>query len=165
MASERRDDDLSGADSSPTNQHKDIVKTFERKSDAERWLTATAAAVHRGDFIEPRRGETLFRAVVDESKETWADLAPKTQYALRSSRYIAENPCSAVRLARKGDGRNITIRTLTHGEVRMPVNVLAGAEAGVDIEHDRQSPVLGEMWRSVAETWTHSAARSASTKR
>lgn len=64
---------------SPANRRKDIVGTFERKRDAERWLTATAAAINRGDFIDPRRGETRFSAVAEEWRETWADLAPKTQ--------------------------------------------------------------------------------------
>ncbi len=186
---------------SPANRHKDIVKTFERKRDAERWLAATAAALHRGDFIEPRRGETLFRAVVAEWKETWADLAPKTQVGYQSilnrhalpafgsarvasitpkdvqdfanrlaaerspntvrrvmdvlrnvlrvaveRRYIGANPCSGVRLARKGDGRNIEINPLTHGQVRALVDALP--------EHWRLPVLLdvytglraGELW-------------------
>lgn len=186
---------------SPTNRHKDIVKTFERKRDAERWLTATAAAVHRGDFIEPRRGETLFHAVVEEWKETWADLAPKTQVGYESilnrhvlpafgaarvaaiaprdvqdfanalaqshapntvrrvmdvirnvlrvaaeRRYIEANPCTGVRLARKGEGRNIEISPLTHTEVRALIETLP--------EHWRMPVLLdvytglraGELW-------------------
>lgn len=75
---------------SPANRRKDIVKTFERKRDAERWLSTTAAAINRGEFIDPRRGETRFSSVADEWRETWADLAPKTQvgYASILSRHV-----------------------------------------------------------------------------
>lgn len=75
---------------SPANRRKDIVETFERKRDADRWLSTTAAAINRGQFIDPRRGETRFSTVADEWRETWADLAPKTQvgYASILSRHV-----------------------------------------------------------------------------
>jgi integrase len=68
----------------PTNRRKDVVKTFDRKKDAERWLSNAASSMDRGEFIEPRRGETLFGAVAEEWKGTWADLAPKTQVGYES---------------------------------------------------------------------------------
>jgi integrase len=156
---------------SPTNRHKDVVKTFARKRDAERWLTSQAEAINRGDFIDPRRGETLFEQVATEWQDTWADLAPKTQVGYQSilnrhvlpafgkasvraitpddvqrfanslatdhaantlrrvmdvvravlrvaveRRYVAANPCDAVRLPRKGESRNIEINPMTHAE-------------------------------------------------
>ncbi len=64
---------------SPTNRRQDAVKTFKLKRDAERWVSAQAAAIDRGDFYDSRRGTTLFAAVAEEWKQTWADLAPKTQ--------------------------------------------------------------------------------------
>jgi integrase len=129
--------------------------------------------------MDPRRGETPFRVVAAEWRDTWADLAPKTQVGYTSilahhvlpafgparvsaitpeqvqrfvnalaedrapntvrrimdvvrnvlrvaveRRYIATNPCDAVRLPRKGDGRNIEINPLTHAEVRALVDAL-----------------------------------------
>src|SRR3989442_13066838 len=69
---------------SPANRRKDIVRTFERKRDAERWLSAQTVAIDRGDFIDPRRGDTAFEAVADEGRDTWPDLAPKTQVGYES---------------------------------------------------------------------------------
>lgn len=69
---------------SPANRRKDVVKTFERKRDAERWLAAQAAAIDRGDFYDARRGDALFREVAGEWEETWADLAPKTRVGYES---------------------------------------------------------------------------------
>ncbi len=164
---------------SPANRRRDIVKTFERKRDAERWLASTAAALHRGDFIDPRRGERPFGTVAVEWRDTWADLAPKTRVGYESilnrhllpafgsarvaavtpedvqrfinglaashapntvrrvmdplravfrvaveRRYIAASPCDAVKLPRKGDGRDIEINPLTHAEVRALVDAL-----------------------------------------
>jgi integrase len=75
---------------SPANRRKDIVETFERKREAERWLCTTAGAINRGDFIDPRRGETRFSAIAEEWRDTWADLAPKTQvgYASILNRHV-----------------------------------------------------------------------------
>jgi len=61
-------------------------------------------------------------------------------------RYIAANPCDAVRLPKKGEGRNIEISPLTHAEVRKLVAALP--------EHWRLPVLLdtytglraGELW-------------------
>lgn len=157
---------------SPTNRRRDIVKAFPLKRDAERWLADQASAIHRGEFIDPRRGDTLYREVASEWRDTWADLAPKTRVGYVSilahhalprfgnariraltpddvqrfvnlltethapntvrrimdvvravfrvaveRRYIAANPCDAVKLPRKAEGRNIEINPLTHSEI------------------------------------------------
>ncbi|GEM_PF-5446305 len=68
----------------PRNRRKDLVKTFDRKRDGERWLASTAVALHSGDYIDPRRGEALFSAVAEEWRGTWADLAPKTRVGYES---------------------------------------------------------------------------------
>jgi len=65
---------------SPANGRKDIVKTFERKRDAERWLSAQAAAIDRGEFIDPRTTAKPFAELVETWRETRArTLAPKTR--------------------------------------------------------------------------------------
>ncbi len=186
---------------SPANRHKHVVKSFARKRDAERWLVAQVAALDRGDFIDHRRGDTAFRAVTDEWRKTWADLAPKTRVGYESilnrhvlpafgstrvaaispkdvqdflnplgagrspntvrrildvlrgvlalavdRRFIASNPSAAVRLPRKGEGRNVAIEPLTHREVGSLVDALP--------EHWRLPVLLdaytglraGELW-------------------
>jgi integrase len=77
---------------SPSNRDKDAVRTFAKKRDAERWLAAQAAALDRGDFIDHRRGETPLRAVADEWRETWADLAPKTRVGVRVDPHPPRSP-------------------------------------------------------------------------
>jgi integrase len=57
---------------------KDVVETFRLRRDGERWLSAQAAAVDRGDFLDPRRGNTQFVTVAEEWRNTWSSLAPKT---------------------------------------------------------------------------------------
>lgn len=65
---------------SPTNGRKDIVKTFERKRDAERWLSAQAVAINSGEFIDPRTSAKPFSELVETWKRTRvAKLAPKTR--------------------------------------------------------------------------------------
>jgi integrase len=65
---------------SPANGRKDIVRTFERKRDAERWLAAQATAISTGEFIDPRTAATPFRELVATWERTRAaKLAPKTR--------------------------------------------------------------------------------------
>lgn len=65
---------------SPNERGKRIVKTFERKRDAERWLSAQASAINSGDFIDPRTSARPFRELVETWKRTRvAKLAPKTR--------------------------------------------------------------------------------------
>jgi integrase len=104
---------------SPANRHKHIVKTFERKRDAELWLGDQTAALRRGDFIDPRRGETPFAVVADEWRETWADLAPKTRVGYESilNRHV---------LPAFGRQR---VATITPDDVQRFVNALAATRA------------------------------------
>ncbi|HTX31732.1 MAG TPA: site-specific integrase [Solirubrobacteraceae bacterium] len=57
-----------------------VVKTFDLKRDAERWLNDQASAINRGDFIDPRDKAKPFRELVATWERTRkARLAPKTQ--------------------------------------------------------------------------------------
>jgi len=69
---------------SPLNPRKDVVKTFDRKGEAERWLTAQAAAIETGAFTDPRRARRPLREVADAWREKWADLEPKTRVGYES---------------------------------------------------------------------------------
>jgi integrase len=65
---------------SPARPRKAIVKTFSRRREAERWLTAQAAAVNDGSFIDPRHGAQPFRDLVTTWERTHLpNLAPKTR--------------------------------------------------------------------------------------
>lgn len=68
----------------PTNPRRDIVRTFDRKADAERWLTAQASSIETGGFIDPRRSKRPLSEVIDAWRETWADLEPKTRVGYES---------------------------------------------------------------------------------
>ena len=65
---------------SPANGRKDIVKTFAKRGDAQRWLSGQAVAINSGEFIDPRTSATPFRELVETWKRTRvAKLAPKTR--------------------------------------------------------------------------------------
>lgn len=65
---------------SPANRRKDLVKSFERKRDAERWLSDQASAINRSDFIDPREMAKPFRDLVETWRRTrLATKAPKTR--------------------------------------------------------------------------------------
>jgi len=65
---------------SPTNRHKRIVKTFEKKRHAELWLARQAAAIQSGEFIDPSKSAMPFRELVTTWERTRAaKLAPKTR--------------------------------------------------------------------------------------
>ena len=40
-------------------------KTFDRKIDAQRWLTNELAKLARGDWVDPRAGKVPFEVVAD----------------------------------------------------------------------------------------------------
>lgn len=63
----------------PRRPGKWILKTFDRKLDAERWLLKEQASIQRGDWADPRGADRTFAAVVDEYRTTWADLEPRTK--------------------------------------------------------------------------------------
>lgn len=54
-------------------------KTFERKTDAERWLAANEVAKARGDWIDPRAGRCTFEEWADQWKTALVDLRPATR--------------------------------------------------------------------------------------
>jgi integrase len=63
---------------------REVSRAFARKADAQRWLTATSAAVDSGGFVDPRAG----RLTVGAWAESWmagrAHLKPKTIASYRS---------------------------------------------------------------------------------
>jgi integrase len=52
--------------------------TFDRKQDAEDWLTVQREAQLRGARIDPRKADSRFVDVLDDWEYTWLDLSPKT---------------------------------------------------------------------------------------
>ena len=48
------------------------ARHFKRKVDAQRWLDEQTAALVRGDWVDPERGRSTFRAYV----ETWLPAQP-----------------------------------------------------------------------------------------
>lgn len=57
-----------------------IVRTFDLKRDAERWMADQASAINRGDFIDPRETMKPFSTLVATWERTRKQrLAPKTQ--------------------------------------------------------------------------------------
>src|SRR5262245_17461527 len=54
-------------------------KTFDRKTDAERWITTQGADVARGDWIDPSLGRMTFGHWVTRWEETLVDLRPTTR--------------------------------------------------------------------------------------
>jgi integrase len=64
----------------PSRPGAHVVKTFERKGDALRWLDEQKSRVMTGDFIDPRASAKLFRELVATWERTRAaKLAPKTR--------------------------------------------------------------------------------------
>lgn len=59
-------------------------RTFKTKREAERWISAMDTDAVRGTYADPRRGDVKFKAVAEEWKGTWGDLAPKTRVGYRS---------------------------------------------------------------------------------
>lgn len=58
---------------------KQIERQFSTKREAEAWLTAQRASIHRGEHIDPKDNQRLFAQVVEEWQATWVDLEPKTR--------------------------------------------------------------------------------------
>jgi len=64
----------------PAHPSKHVVKTFDRRKDAEHWLTQQVAALDRGDWQDPRSAATPFRELVETWEQTRAaQLAPRTR--------------------------------------------------------------------------------------
>src|SRR4051812_35414342 len=61
-----------------------IERTFERRAEAERWLTEKRASVHRGEHINPGATRTRFTELVDASRGTLIELEPRTKQSYES---------------------------------------------------------------------------------
>lgn len=61
-----------------------IEKLFRNKRDAERWISTMDTDSLRGTYIDPRSGEQPFTRVVEEYRDTWSRLAPKTRVGYES---------------------------------------------------------------------------------
>lgn len=63
----------------PEDPRRRIERTFSKRYEADRWLTAQRAAVDRGDHRDPRLSARTLESVADEWRETWLRLSPKTR--------------------------------------------------------------------------------------
>ena len=54
-------------------------KTFERRSDAERWIASMEVAKVRGEWVDPALGRCTFASWVEEWAPTVVDLRPSTR--------------------------------------------------------------------------------------
>jgi integrase len=63
---------------------KQVERLFETKKEAEKWLTSQKAAIQRGQHVDPKDNQRLFREVVTRWESTWVDLEPKTQNGYRA---------------------------------------------------------------------------------
>jgi Phage integrase, N-terminal SAM-like domain len=65
-----------------------LLRTFDSKTSAERWLTLTEAEIIQGDWIDPDAGRVLFGNYARDWIEERPNLRPKTiqlyRYLLRS---------------------------------------------------------------------------------
>ena len=55
-----------------------VPRRFDRKVDAERWLTSQTARRDRGDWIDPRQAETVFAEVAEAWIKSRRDVAAST---------------------------------------------------------------------------------------
>lgn len=78
---------------SPGRPRRTIVKTFSRRRDAERWMTAQAAAINDGSFIDPRHtAQPLSDLIATWERTHLAKLAPKTRERYESVTRTYVNP-------------------------------------------------------------------------
>src|SRR6516225_10623012 len=94
-------------------------KTFQRKGDAERWLTQQRSLMAQGDWTDPVRGRITFGDYAEAWLESRADLKPKTrhQYQWLMRQYIMPT-WRTVPLAK------ITFEDLTHWVSRVSLSGL-----------------------------------------
>lgn len=59
-------------------------KSFQRKSDAERWLTQQRSLMAQGDWTDPALGRITFGEYAEAWLESRADLKPKTRHQYQS---------------------------------------------------------------------------------
>lgn len=55
------------------------VKRHRTRAEADRWLTTVKGQIHRGDYVDPRLGRTLFSRWAQEWLDGSAHLKPKTR--------------------------------------------------------------------------------------
>lgn len=68
----------------PTKPGKHIVKTFDRKGEAQQWINGQATSIDTGAFIDPRRAKRPLSEVIAAWRSTWVDLEPKTRAGYES---------------------------------------------------------------------------------
>jgi integrase len=75
----------------PTGQRHFAPETFERKSDAERWLTLVEAQIFNGDWTDPERGKVKLGDYAAKWIEQRPNLRPRTVelYAWLLKKHIA----------------------------------------------------------------------------
>jgi integrase len=107
-------------------------KTFERKADAERFLTEVESSKLRGGFVDPRRASITVEAWADDWLAAQADLTPKTceRYDGMIRRHI-----------RPRWGR-VPLASVTHAEVQRWLTGLDLAPTSVQKTHGVLSMVL-----------------------
>lgn len=54
-------------------------RTFDRKTEAERWLTSVKADLLRGEWTDPRQGRVTFGEWCERWAATGTDLRPSTR--------------------------------------------------------------------------------------
>jgi integrase len=60
------------------------TKTFATRREANRWIADQDSAHHAGTYTDPRDADRATAQVIEEWRDTWADLAPKTQVGYQS---------------------------------------------------------------------------------
>jgi integrase len=55
------------------------IKRHRTRAEADRWLTTVKSQIHRGDYVDPRLGRTLFSRWAQEWLDGSAHLKPKTR--------------------------------------------------------------------------------------
>ncbi|OBI53483.1 hypothetical protein A5707_11330 [Mycobacterium kyorinense] len=65
-------------------QGRELSKVFRRKPDAQAFLNGLTADIHRGEYVDPRKGSELFRDVAERWFTTKAHRKPKTLAGYRS---------------------------------------------------------------------------------
>ncbi len=67
----------------PTTQER-RERTFRTRALADRWIKTMDTDAHRGDYIDPRRGDKPFSAVAEAWRRSWIALEPKTRAGYES---------------------------------------------------------------------------------
>jgi integrase len=90
-------------------------KAFDRKAEAQRYITDVTAALHAGNYADPRRAAVTFGAIAEPWFDSKSGLKPKTRASYRSL-------LDVVVLPRWGETR---LRDINHADVQAWVHTLA----------------------------------------